>query len=211
MVNPFHQELPICPACRSQLRFHFGRCAYCQSPLHVPQSYFRWVWCLTFVPLGLIGVVTYNSEHAGRWLLILIALLLPIRIVYGLLVPATFEIGTGKRRLPLFLASYLGSCLFLLAYWSVWGWLHVLLRASNGEFQENLDFFSLPLGMISRALVITPSKTFADVCGILFGNAFFYALVMFALYRFGHSLIQRNRVTRMDLSTPDSPNEEDED
>lgn len=209
MFNPFRRELPICPACRSQLWFHFGRCAYCQTPLHVPPSYFRWIWCPTLVTVGVIGVSTYNSDHAGMWLLVLIFLTLPLRIICGLLVPATFKIGTGKQKIP-FIFWYIGLCVFTIAYWSCWGWLHVLLGASKGEFQENLDIFSLPLGMIGGQFVITPDKTFADVCGILCGNAFFYTLVWFLLYRFGHSLIQRNRVTRLDLSAPDSKNEQED-
>ena len=50
--------------------------------------------------------------------------------------------------------------------------------------------------MIGGQFVITPDKTFTAVCGILCGDAFFYALVCFSLGRFGHSLIQRNRVIR---------------
>ena len=210
MFNPFRREMPICPACRSPLWFHFGRCAYCGAELYVPPSYFRWVWCLTLVVLGLLGASTYSSGHAGTWLLILIVLTPPIRIVCGLLVPATFQVGMGKQSLP-FIAWYIAYCLFVFVYWNGLTWVHLLLKASKDELQENLDFFSLPLGMVSRDFVITPTRTFADVCGILFGNAFFYAVVFFLLYKFGHSLIQRNRVTRMDLSGGDHQNEQDDD
>jgi hypothetical protein len=168
--------------------------------LHVPSSYFRWVWLLVLTVLALIGISTYNSEHTGTWFFVVMLLALPVRVICGMLVPPRFERGPGRAGIP-FIGWYLICCAFIFLYWTGWGWLHVLLGASKDEVQENLNFFSLPLGMVFRGFVLTPQRSFVDLCGILFANCFFYALALYLLYRFGGFLIRRDRVTRMDLFT----------
>jgi hypothetical protein len=100
---------------------------------------------------------------------------------------------------------------WVFSYWTVLGWAYIILHASKADFQDHLNLFSLPLGMISGNFVITPQKSFFDVCGILFGNCFFYAFVLSLLHRFGYFLIHRNRVTRMNLAAANSQSEQDDD
>lgn len=85
-----------------------------------------------------------------------------------------------------------------------------MLRASRDEIREGLDFFSLPLGWFSSGFVIHSQQRFADVCGVIFANAFFYAIPIFLLYHFGRFIIRRNRVTRMDLAAGSTSSEEDD-
>src|SRR5262249_26228977 len=171
---------------------------------YVPIAYFRLLWLLAFMTLGALGIPTFNSEHAGTWLLVLVLLALPSRMVWGLLVPPWIQRGVYKTGLP-FIAWYFVASLTQFLMWSFWGWLHILLGASNAEMRENLDSFSLPLYWINSAFLIRPDKRFADVCGIILGNSFFYALVMFALYTGVHAKLNRNRAIQLNITDSDPP------
>ncbi len=210
MFNPFHRSVPTCPACQFPLRLFRGGCAHCRAPLYIPSSYFRWVWLLVLAVLTALAIPTYTSEHAGTWFLELLLIALPVRLICGVLVPPPFECGQQRSKLP-FVAWYVACCLMIFVYWTGFGWTHILLGASKDELRDNLNFFSLPLGMVSRGFVLAPQRTFVDVCGILLANCFFYARVLFLLHKFGAFLIRRNRVTRMDLSALSSPSEYEED
>jgi ammonia channel protein AmtB len=165
--------------------------------------YFRLLWLLTVVILGGAGAVTYSREHAGSWLLVLILTAIPLRVLLGVLLPPWFALGRPKSNLP-FPVWYFSICLTMFLYWQFWGWSNLALGASQTEVAENLEFFSVPLCFASRSFLITPARTLPDVVGILFGNAFFYAIGMFIVYRAVHARLNRNRITQMNLSGADS-------
>jgi hypothetical protein len=179
---------------------------WCGTEIYVPVAYFRLLWLAVFVTMVALGAATFNSAHAGTWLLVLILLAVPVRMIWGILVPPWIERGVFKPRLP-FIAWYVAVSLTQFVYWSLWGWLHILLGASKAELSENWDTFSLPLYWINSAFLIRPDKRFADVCGIILGNSFFYTLMLFALYSWVHAKLNRSRAITLSIMDPESEDE----
>jgi hypothetical protein len=199
MLNPFRRTPPVCPACRMPVRIVGGCCSYCGAEVHIPTAYFRWMWLLVITVLVVIGTITYDHDHPGSWLLGLIFLSIPLRIVCGTLIPPWFELSKLKSGIP-FIFWYATFAIFLFLYWQLLGWLGVLLRASGSDFNDTMSFFSMPLCWVNPRFFIAPDRSFSDVCGILAGNGFFYALLAFLLYRGVHARLRANRVTRMNLT-----------
>lgn len=210
MFNPFHRAKPTCPACGSLL-FETGghgvlRCAACHTDLHVPWAYARWTWILVCVVLALIGSLTFSNDHAGTWLLFLILGSIPLRMIAGSLIPPWLEVGKQRPRVLFFfwyLMYALGAPLVVLAI----GWFQVL-TGPRGELTESLVAFSLPLAWIYSGFLLDPSKSFLDVCGVILGNSFFYAVATFAAWRGVHSILKRNRVTAMNLESKPDPEDD---
>ncbi len=71
-----------------------------------------------------------------------------------------------------------------------------------------MAFFSMPLCWVNPRFFISTERSFLDVCGILFGNAFFGALLTFILYHGVHRRMRKNRITQMNIVGADSPDEE---
>jgi hypothetical protein len=206
--NPLRRMKPVCPACKMSARIFRGRCSYCGAETYVPLAYFRWIWLLVIVVLIVIGTITYSHDHPGTWLLSLIFLSIPLRIVWSVLIPPWLELGRPKSGIP-FLFWYVTCVTLAFLYWQAWGWLSIVLRASRGDFADLMGFFSMPLCWVNSRFFIAPDRSFSEVCGILAGNSFFYALLVFLLYRGVHARLHANRVTRMSL-TPDSSEDEPE-
>jgi hypothetical protein len=206
MPNPFRRKMPACPECRMPARISRGCCRYCSTEIYVPLAYFRWIWLLVVALLVVIGTITYDHAHPGSWLLSLIFLSIPLRVVCGVLIPPWFELGKLKSGIT-FIFWYVTFIIFLFIYWQAWGWLSILLRASRSDFNDTMGFFSMPLCWVNPRFFIAADRTFSDVCGILAGNSFFYALVVFLLYRGVHARLHANRVTRMNLTAESSEDE----
>ncbi len=207
MLSAYRRQIPLCPECRNPVRLFRGRCRNCGAAVHIPIAYFRMLWLLVLVTLAVAGMAAYSHEHPGAWLLALLCLAVPLRFVFGALVPPWFETGPGKDRLP-FVSWYVFCCLFAFLYWQVWGWVHVLLGASKEEFGSAMGFFSMPLCWVNPRFFISTDRSFLDVCGILFGNALFGAILTFILYRGVHSRMRKNRVTQMNIEGGNSPDDE---
>jgi hypothetical protein len=207
MFSAYRRPPPLCPECRNPVRFSRGRCRKCGAAIHIPVAYFRMLWLLVLVTLAAVGIAAYSHEHPGAWLLALLCLALPLRLVFEVLVPPWFEIGPGKGRLP-FIFWYISCCLFAFLYWQAWGWLHILLGASKEELGAAMAFFSMPLCWVNPRFFISTDRSFLDVCGILFGNPFFGAILTFLLYRGVHRRMQRNRITQMNIGGGSSLDEE---
>jgi hypothetical protein len=59
---------------------------------------------------------------------------------------------------------------------------------------------SIPLAWISPNFLITPSKNFFDLCGIILGNSAFFGPLMFACYQCVRWAFRRNRPIQLSLS-----------
>ena len=109
--------------------------------------------------------------------------------------------STIFRNLSIFLGLWIGLALAIFASGFVMqGWAAVAVGASERELSEFLETFSVPLGWASPVFVITRNTSFSGVCGIIFANSYFYALVLFPFLRLVQAARHRNRVTQLGLS-----------
>lgn len=136
-------------------------------------------------------------------MLVLLVLAVPIRVVWGMLIPPWIERGVYKVDVP-FIVFYAAACLIGIIYWTLWGWLHVGLGASKAELNENWDIFSVPLGWINSGFVIRSDKWLSDVFGIIMGNSFFKAVGIFVVYRVVRARLNRRRAIRLSISDSES-------
>jgi len=127
-------------------------------------------------------------------------------MIWGILIPPWIERGAFRAGLP-FIAWYVGFSAMQIAYWTIWGWLHIGLSASKDELNENWDFFSVPLAWINSAFLIRSNKSLSDVFGIIIGNSFFYALGIFVVYTGVRARLNRNRAIRLNITDTDSVDE----
>lgn len=202
MFNPFRRVKPNCPVCGRPFlaaREHGPlRCALCASQVYVPVAYARWIWFAESVVLSVIGIFTHNAQHPGIWILLLLLSAVPLRILLGILIPPWFQAKKDRFGFP-FLLWYACFAITMPLSWIAMGWFLVLTGSSKSELQETLVALSLPLAWISSEFLLNPSKEFLDVCGVVLGNSFFYALATFLVWRAAHSVIHRNRVTAMNI------------
>ena len=166
------------------------------------------MWLLTIAGLSVLAAPTYSHQHAGTWLLVFIVCALPMRIVLNTVLPPWFEAGAKRFRFP-FVAWYIAIALTLPVCVIVLGWFQVAIGASKSEIAESLVSFSIPLAWISSDFLIDGSKSFFDGCGIVLGNAFFYALAMFIAWRGTHMLLRRNRTTEIDIQRREPAEDDD--
>jgi hypothetical protein len=207
MFNVLRREVPVCPECKRVARVARGRCLWCGAEVHIPVAYFRWLWFLVLTTLAVLGALTFRSRHAGTWLLVLLLLAIPIRFLWGIVVPPWFERGVFKAGLP-FIAYYVSVCVLQVAYWSLWGWLHVGLGATKDELNDNWDVFSVPLAWINPAFLIRSDKWLSDVLGIIMGNSFFEALAFFVAYTAVRRRLNRNRAIQLNITDVESEDEQ---
>lgn len=214
MIGPFQPERQNCPICGIRIvRLGGGhgvppRCPHCYSEVHIPISYGRWIWLLIVVALAAAGAATYDEAHAGTWLLLLILCSIPVRVVLGILIPPYYAVGKYKRGIP-FLFWYVSYAVTMPVVVTAWGWLHVLVGASKSEISDAMVAMSLPLGWIDSALIMNTDRSFLDICGIVVGNSFFYAVATFALWRGARAMIHRNRVTVINITGDKTDDEGD--
>jgi hypothetical protein len=193
---------PPCPACQERVLSldHNGLHGECGQRIHIPTAYFRLLWALASVTVGLFGIVTYPAEHRGAWLLFLIVLLVPLRIIAGIVTPPWFRRGLLPSHVP-FWPFYLAAVLTSVGYtWSLLGWLYVFLGASKGEMRDHLDLISLPLGWLNSSFLVRPDKSFLDLLGVIAANSFFFAILFFLPYSVVRWFMQRSDIAKMNLS-----------
>jgi hypothetical protein len=163
---------------------------------------------LTYVLVIGIGVLTYKPTVTGTWLLALILLLIPVRIILSILILPWREKGRMKGHMP-FILWYLTCFLVLLGYSVIFGGSSVLLGVAKSDIREFLQTISSPLGLLHPAFWLTSAKSFSDFWGILLGVNFFYAFGMFFVYSVVHHFLRRSRTTEINIAGTKDP-EEDE-
>ncbi|HWF04894.1 MAG TPA: hypothetical protein VHA06_14490 [Candidatus Angelobacter sp.] len=108
--------------------------------------------------------------------------------------------GSVKKDLILFVIIWLSLVLYLVAYGFVTGLLASIMQASDDDKMIVPSMFSVPLGLMNRAFLITPDKGLADVLGILTANSYFYALVLTFILKTVHGFLNRSRTIQLGIS-----------
>jgi hypothetical protein len=148
----------------------------------------------------LIGLLTYHQRaSAGPWIIGLVLLWAYIAFVLSLIVPATYERGYCQPQVT-FVSSFLGIFVSFFTVEFV-GFLtaYVVLGAKPAEIQEQLEFLSEPLRWFSPQFLITPDKSFLDVCGIMLGNSFLIGIPIFLCAKSVQAVLRRNRVVQIGI------------
>ena len=124
-------------------------------------------------------------------------------------VPPWLKQGHNQPRITL-VSSWLGVALtvFLVEFLG-FGAVHVLFGTSRRELLEFLWMLSEPLAWISPNFLITPARSFFDVCGVILGNSVFFGSLTFAFYQTVRWAFRRARPTQLSLSNSGST-EDDE-
>ncbi len=196
------QTRSVCPACGEALRLRSldeQFCVSCGSPVRISWSYRRQISYIALVIVALIGFATYSHTSTGPWIIGLALFWLWIAFVLSLIIPATYERGQPQLRIT-FVASFLGVFVTLFTVEFI-GFLtaFVLLGANPREVQEQLEFLSEPLRWFSPQFLITPDKSFLDVCGIMLGNSFFLGIPFVLCGKAIQYVMRRNRVVQLGI------------
>ena len=77
---------------------------------------------------------------------------------------------------------------------------------SRQDLYDHFQMLSVPLAWINPNCLITPEKSFLDVCGIILANSYFGAFFLWLCGNGVRAVFRRNRVTRMSITDvpPDS-------
>jgi hypothetical protein len=150
---------------------------------------------------ALIALATYNRASSGPWIIGLVLFWLLITFVLHIILPATYEPGYPQPRIT-FVSVFLGMFVtFFLVEFLAFLTLYVALGAKPVELQEHLWIMSEPLVFFDQQFLITPEKTFVDVCGILLGNSFLIGIPVFVSSKVVQFFLRRNRVLQIGIET----------
>jgi len=105
-----------------------------------------------------------------------------------------------RRNLTLFLSSWAGMTLYILAYGFIMGWGAFLTGSPDPEVRETVDMWSYPLAWASSAFIVRPDKSFVAVLGIVAANSYFYTLAVTLAFKVVHGILQRGRITELGIS-----------
>jgi hypothetical protein len=123
-----------------------------------------------------------------------------LRVFFFTVIPPWLQEGRDPVGVSLLGLWILYSMSALVFQFVGFGLLRILLSGSADEWREHIDVLSLPLSMIEANFRLTPDNTFLDLCGVLVGNSFFYALLVFLCYQPVRRAFRKNRPTRLSLS-----------
>jgi hypothetical protein len=156
-----------------------------------------------------VARATHESTSGGAWLLGIFLSAIPCWIMFLNVVPPWLKQGHAQPRITL-VSSWLSVALtvFLVEFMG-FGALYVFFGSSRRELLEHLAMLSMPLAWISPNFLITPSRTFFDLCGIILGNSAFFGPLMFACYQTVRWAFRRSRPTQLSLSIS-NPTADDE-
>jgi hypothetical protein len=123
-----------------------------------------------------------------------------ITFVFWNLLPPSYESGFAQPRFT-FIAAFLGifGTVFVTEFVG-FGLAYVVLGAKPSEITEQLQMLSVPLAWLSAQFLITPAKSFMDICGIMMGNSLLIALPIYLAVKFVQTRLRRSRAIRIDLN-----------
>jgi len=192
----------LCPACGEDLWRKSAReqvCRACNEPVRVTWAYRRQIAYESLLAVALIGIATYKQTSAGPWIIGLVFLWGLIAFALRGVRPATYERGYAQVTIT-FVGAFLGMFVSLFVVEFV-GFLAagVLVGANRAEIQEHLEMMSLPLAWLSPQFLITPRKSFLDVCGIMLGNSFLIGIPLFLCVKFTQHVLRRGCVVQIGI------------
>lgn len=206
----FRREPLICPKCGEHIApgdLGKEQCSYCHAAVTLANSYIRWVVAFTVAFVIALGILTHQDDSGGTWLFGLFCSAIPIYLILSMMLPPWLKKGTYQFTFSLGQAFIIAVIdIFLVMF--VLGTLVILILGSKADVRQHLEELSWPLVAISRNFLITPQKTFIDVCGILLGNSAFYGLVWFGCVSWVRWSSRRVRTIRLSLSGK-NPTDED--
>jgi len=192
------------------LKGTFWACPSCKADIDLAYSYQRCADLFAFASVVLLGVATRKPASGGAWLLWTILSGIPLWFAFFLLVPPWLRKGRRQPRLTL-MSAYLGAVASLFFVGLVGFGAITKFLGNPADVQEHLEDLSIPLAWISRNFMITRASSLSDVCGVVLGNSFFYALLLFGCYQSIRWLFLRARPTQLNISDNHALDEDDED
>jgi uncharacterized membrane protein required for colicin V production len=156
-----------------------------------------------------VGAVTHQTGSSGGWLLGVILTTLVFWFFFLAGIPPWLQKGRSPSQalfLGLWVSAAIGALVFQFVGFSI---VRILLGGSQEEWRQHIDFLSFPLALMDRNFQLTPAHSFFDLCGVLVGNAFFYALSVYLCYHPVRSAFRRNLPTRLSISELDPEKKND--
>jgi len=174
--------------------------------LGIARSYRRCVGLLALASGSILGAATHQPASSGGWLLGVILITIVFWFFFQAVIPPWLQQGRNRPQF-LFLGLWVSAAIGGLVFQFVgFGIVRILLGGSPEEWRQHIDFLSFPLSLIDRNFQLTPANSFFDLCGVLVGNSFFYALFVYLCYQPVRRAFRRNRPTRLSISDTDSAN-----
>jgi hypothetical protein len=204
-----------CPACHGSLatvadsRNMPWVCPHCDAKISVSLA---GLWLA--LPTGFVASILVvqllglKANAALLWFPILIFCLIAASRAMPVLLPPRLKVvpdsvrgpGSVKKNLALFIGIWLSLILYLVAYGFFTGLLASLMQASPDDKMIVPIMFSVPLGLVNPAFLITPEKSLAEVLGIMIANSYFYALVLTFILKTVHGFLRRSRTIQLGIS-----------
>jgi len=159
---------------------------------------------------------SYLPYLVFAWIPVFIVLCVVALNIAGLAFSPVLKQHTGRGR-----ATVSRDILAFVAFWAAcglvgivemydaFGWLMVLLGASQREIKEHFEMLSMPLDWANPTFIIRPDTNIVKVCGIIAFNSFFYAAALFATFKVVRIFLRRGNVTQLRISAK-MPEDDDE-
>jgi hypothetical protein len=184
-------------------------CPSCKAEVGLASSYAWFTELLSFASVALLGVVTHTPTSDGGWLFAILLCVIPFWVLFMIVIPPWLKRGINQPTIT-FAGAWLGAAAtWFLVEFLVFGAAHVLLGASRSENREYLEMLSEPLDRISLNFLLTPEKSFIDVCGVILGNSLFFGAVFFICYHSVRWVFRRSRPTQLSISSTKTTDDED--
>jgi hypothetical protein len=186
------------------IRFH---CPFCQSRIGLSPNYQRWTLLLVVLLTTVIGWGFRSPSSSGAWLLFMMLTALFLRAtMLGVFAPPLSVAPKGEG-IPFALCYLTLGLVIFVEQFVLFGW-GIVAMGSQQDLYDHFQMLSAPLMWINPNFLITPDRTFLDVCGILLANSYFAAFFLWLCGNGVRAVFRRNRVTRMSIT--DAPSDSDD-
>lgn len=186
------------------IRFH---CPFCETRIGLSPSYQRWTLLVVVLSTTAIAWQLRTPSSSGAWLLGMLAVALLLRAAVLGVFPAPLSVAPQSDGIP-FAGCYLALALIILIeQFILFGWA-IVVMGSRQDLYDHFQILSYPLAWINPNFLITPQRSFLDVCGILMANSYFGAFAFWLCGNGVRAVFRRNRVTRMTIT--DAPEDSDD-